>query len=199
MGYSSWPVAADVLSVCESYGVAALPEGFDADAEVLAVVALIEDSVGVAPVLAGAGVTSQELFLYGSASRTVGLPRPMVEIESVTLNGMDIVEGEGFLFGQTLPYRSLTLAIDGGFGRLSVRGRVGLFDEIPDHVWTAVRDLVAAKALEATRSTGGSQVREVRQDSVTLKYSNSVVGESELGSRARRIITSLNRVGLGGG
>ena len=62
MGYANWPIAADVLLVCEGFGVESFSVGFDAAVEVGAWVAEIERRAGVSPILAGSGFLTLEML-----------------------------------------------------------------------------------------------------------------------------------------
>lgn len=194
MGYAGWPTAADVTAALGSYG-AAVPSGFDADGEVLAVVASFERSAGVSPVLADGSSTAVEVVLDGFVGPVVSLPVAFTAVASVVLDETELVADQDWFLEGLGAVRRLRLASAGWTGRLSVTGTVGLFDEVPDDVWTAVRDLVVVKAIEAGLGVNGG-LSEVRQDSVTLKYVSG--GVSGLREQSLAILAKWESYGLGG-
>ncbi len=171
MGYANWPIAADVLLVCEGFGVESFPVGFDVAVEVGAWVAEIERRAGVSPILAGSGFLTLEMLRQAGATGAFCFSRPLVEIESVSIDGQELEKGVGWdLYDSNSPWRELRLNFFGG-DRVSVRGRVGLFDSVPADMWRAVRDLVAVRALDQVWTmASGSEISEIRQDSVSVKY-----------------------------
>ncbi len=199
MGYASWPVEADVVAVLDSFG-AVLPDGFDVDAEVMAVVAGIERRVGFGPALAAVDPATVVVELEGSASRVVTLSKAFVAITDVSLDGVDLASGSGWWTVGELPWRALRLGLFGSFGRLSVTGRAGLFEEVPEDLWSATRDMVAGKAMLALESAAGGGLKQVRQDSVSLEYvTGGISGASGLVMAAEDVIERWSTLSLGGG
>lgn len=200
MSYLDWPQEADVLLVCEGFGVTSLPAGFDVGTEVGAAVGRFERGLGFSPALAGSAFVTREMFLDHGSTGVFSLGVPMVEIDLVARDGVELVlDQEWFFEGVQAPWRSIRLSSFGGC-RISVRGRIGAFDEVPVDVWSAVRDLVASDVLERSfAESADREYREIRQDSVTLKMGDSGRSAAVLAmrSRAESVLDSWVGFGLG--
>lgn len=85
-----------------------------------------------------------------------------------------------------------------GSGRLEATGRPGLFGEVPDELWTAVRDLVVGKILATLAVVDKGGVSSVRQDSVAVEYSGSAEDRGGLRLQAEAVLEQWSLLGVGG-
>lgn len=191
MPKSAYPTSAEVIAKAASIGVT-LSSGQATEA-VAAAVAYWE-SLTHSPWLKESTFVAYTLPHGGAQIR--GLPFPVVEVQSLTVDGQTLtVDQDYFLMprGAPLrksPYTSIEfklLAIDGASGVVMSCKR-GWRDDIPEDVWSAIQAYaVALGQLEVTAGMG--PVKKLKEDTVEIEYALEA-GRDRMG-RADMALKSL--------
>lgn len=193
MSFPQWPTPAEVALRLSGWGVTA-PPGFDGAAAVREAVGFFEGLTGDSPWRAESVPVT--VNMVGAGFELVDLPGAFVTLESILVAGAPVA-GQGLPVAG--PYRSVRLPVRvPEFAEVSVTGRRGVSEVIPDDLWFAVRDRAAVSALMTQGSNG--PITRVQQDTVSIQYAEAGgLNVDLILRRTESVMQRYRRPVLGGG